>query len=62
MRNSLITIFYLRSKENNENDMAAHGLCFDFYYRPKPRQTGQNGCLAFVDTCLAGKQVAFKNR
>ena len=33
--------------------MKCHGLCFDFYYQPKPRQTGQNGCIAFVDTCLA---------
>ena len=30
--------------------MAAHGICFDFYYQPKPRQTGQNGCRVFVDT------------
>ena len=49
------SIFYLKFKENNENDMAAHGICFDFYYRPKPRQTGQKGCRAFVDTHLAGK-------
>ena len=24
------TIFYLKFKENNENDMAAHVICFDF--------------------------------
>jgi hypothetical protein len=44
-------IFHLK-KENNENDMSAHGICFDFYYWPKPRGTGQNGCRAFVDTRL----------
>jgi hypothetical protein len=47
------SIFYLKLKESHENDMAAHGSYFDFYYRPKPRQTGQNGCPAFVDTHLA---------
>jgi hypothetical protein len=26
--------------------MAAHGICFDFYYRPKPSQIGQNGSAA----------------
>ena len=45
--------FYLKFKENIENDMAAHGICFNLYYRPKPRQTGQNSCRAFVDTHLA---------
>ena len=48
------TIFYLKFKENNKNDMAAHGNCFDFYYRPNLRQTGQNGCQVFVDARLAG--------
>ena len=47
------SIFYSKFKENNENDMVAHGICFDFYYQPKPRQTGQNDCWAFVDICLA---------
>ena len=37
-------------KENNETDMAAHGICFDFYYRPKQSQLGQNGSVAAVDT------------
>jgi hypothetical protein len=32
--------------------MAAHRVCFDFYYQPKPRQTGLNGCQVFVDTRL----------
>jgi hypothetical protein len=31
-------------KKTNENDMAGHGICFDFYYCPKHRQTGQNVC------------------
>ena len=43
------SIFYLNFKENNENDMAAHGICFDFYYRPKPSQIGQNGSAAAAD-------------
>ena len=30
--------------------MAAHGICFDFYYRPKPSQIGQNGLTAAADT------------
>ena len=46
------SILYLKFKENSQNDKAAHGICFDFYYQPKPRQTGQNGCQAFVDTRL----------
>ena len=25
------SIFYFKFKENNENDMAAHAICFDFY-------------------------------
>ena len=28
--------FFLKFKENNENDMAAHAICFDFCYRPQP--------------------------
>ena len=48
------SIFYLKFKVNNENDIAAHGICFDFYYWPKPRRIGQNSCQAFVDTRLAG--------
>ena len=35
--------------------MAAHGICFDFYYRPKPSQIGQNGSAAAADTRLAAK-------
>ena len=43
--------------------MAAHGICFNFYYQPKPWQSGQNGCQAFVDTCLAAimQKVYFIN-
>ena len=26
------SIFYSKSNENNENDMAAHAFCFDFCY------------------------------
>ena len=33
--------------------MAAHVICFDFYYPPKPRQIGQNGSGAAADDCLA---------
>jgi hypothetical protein len=49
-------------KENNENDMVADGICFDFYYWSKPRQTGQKGCPAFVDTRLAASSVKNKNK
>ena len=45
-------------KENNENDMAAHGICFDFYYWPKPSQIGQNGSAAAADAHLAVPTVA----
>ena len=37
--------------------MTAHGICFDFYYRPKPNQTGQNGSVAAADTGLADLDV-----
>ena len=47
------SIFHLQFQENNENDMAAHGICFDFYYRPKPSQIGQNGSAAAADAPLA---------
>jgi hypothetical protein len=42
-------------KENNENDMAAHGICFDFYYRPKPSQIRQNDLALAADACLAAR-------
>ena len=58
MRNSLksspsISIFHLKFKENNVNDMVAHGICFDFYYRLKPSQIGENGSAAAADAPLA---------
>ena len=34
--------------------MAAHGICFDFCYLPKPSQIGQNGLAAAADARLAG--------
>ena len=46
-------IFNWKFKENNETDMAAHGICFDFHYRPKPSQIGQNGSAAAADARLA---------
>ena len=42
-----------RFKENYENDMAAHGICFGFYYRLKPSQIVQNGLTAAADTRFA---------
>ena len=33
--------------------MAAHEICFDFYYRPKPCHTGQNGSAAAAEARLA---------
>ena len=38
---------------SNENDIAVHGICFDFYYWPKPSQIGQNGSAAAADARLA---------
>ena len=54
MRNSLkpTSINDLKFKESNENDMAAHGICFDFYYQPKPSQIGQNSLAAAADARL----------
>jgi hypothetical protein len=49
-----ISIFHLQFKENNENDMTAYGICFDFYYQPKPCQIEQNSSAAAADTRLAG--------
>ena len=45
-------------KENNENDMAAHGICFDFYYQPKLSQIGENGLAAAASAHLAGSSDA----
>jgi len=36
--------------------MAAHEIFFDFYYRPKPSQIGQNGSAAAADIRLAGQK------
>ena len=33
--------------------MAAHGICFDFYYCPKPSQIGQNSSEVAADARLA---------
>ena len=41
---------------SNENDMAAHVICFDFQYRLKPSPIGQNSLAAAADTCLADKE------
>jgi hypothetical protein len=54
LKSSPSSIFHFKFKGKNENDMASHGICFDFYYRPKPSQIGQNGLAAAADTCLAG--------
>ena len=43
------TILHLEFEENNENEVATHGICFDFYYRPKLRQIGQNSLTAAAD-------------
>ena len=40
--------------------MAAHGICFDFYW-PKPREIGQNGSAAAADDrltdCIAQRKM-----
>ena len=35
--------------------MAAHGICFDFYYWPKPSQMWQNGSAVAADARLTAK-------
>jgi hypothetical protein len=41
--------------------MAAHGICFDFYYQPKSSQIGQNGLAAAADARLAGFEHYYIN-
>ena len=36
--------------------MVAHGICFDLYYRPKLRQTGQNGLAALTNQVVCVKK------
>ena len=36
-----------------DGPMAAHGICFDFYYRPKLSQIGQNSLAAAPNARLA---------
>ena len=52
-------IFHLNFKENNENqkDLAAHGIFFEFYYRPKPSQTGQKVSAAAADARLVALRL-----
>ena len=56
MRNSLKLLLpaFPFFKENNENEMSAHGICFDFCYWPKPIQIG---LTAAADAHFAGKKV-----
>ena len=42
------TIFYLKFKENNENDMAAHAICFDFYYKSSQAASGTHSLALTV--------------
>ena len=49
------SIFHLELKENNENDMAAHWICFDFYDQPKSIQIEQKGLEAAADAPLASR-------
>ena len=46
--------FRLKSKENNENDMAAHEIYFDFLPCRQPSKTEQNGCRAAADAHPTG--------
>ena len=49
------SIFYSNFKVNNENDMAAHSICFYFSFcQQQPSKIGQNSCRASADTPLAG--------
>jgi hypothetical protein len=51
------SIFFLKFKENNENDMAAHAICFGFSYQHKPNQIRQNSCRVPAVTCSLGKCI-----
>jgi hypothetical protein len=44
--------FVIYQKENNENDMTAYAICFDFCYQPQPSQTRQIRCQAPAVTRL----------
>jgi hypothetical protein len=44
------SIFYLKFKESNENDMTAHAIIFDFCNQPLPSRTGQNTQQALAAT------------
>jgi hypothetical protein len=50
------TIFYLRNKVNNDNDMAAHAICFYFHFCQQPSRIGQNSCRALADIKGTGKK------
>ena len=43
-----------------ENDMAQHGICFDFYYRPEQSQFRQNNSAAAVDAHLSGSSLRYE--
>ena len=42
--------------------MAAHGICFDIYYRPKLSQIGQNGSAAAADARLTEIWIFLQKR
>ena len=44
------SILYLKFKVNNENDMAAHAICFYFCFCRQASQIKQNSCRASADT------------
>jgi hypothetical protein len=44
------SIFYLHFKENNENNMAAHAIYFDFYYCQQQSTMAALPAKGFADT------------
>ena len=51
------SIFQLKFKEKNENDMSADGICFDFYYRSKPNLTEWLLRLALLVTVKSTMEI-----
>jgi hypothetical protein len=55
-------IYYLKFKENNENEMAVHAIHFDFYYCKQLSTMAALPAKAFADTCSPTNQGAATER
>ena len=54
------SIFYLELIENYENDMAAHGICFDFQPSRRPSTITALPAKAFADARLAATSLPLR--